>query len=124
MHHQLLLTLTVCLCVYCTSYKSFASFASKNSVRVQRIQLQAFADEKEALELLERASTVFGQNKYAIQGDDIYNAIKYLEKLTPEKRKKIGNAERLFSNLSPYQWQLILTTGDLDTQKTLGPQIK
>ena len=56
--------------------------------------------------------------------DNIYDAIRFLEKLLLEKRKKVEDAERMFRNLSPHKWQLILTTGDLDTQKTLGPQIK
>ena len=75
----------------------------------------------DAMLLLERSSTVFNMNKYAIQPDEIYDAIRFLEKKSPEERT---TPEQLYNALSGHEWQLILTTGDLETQKTLGPEIK
>ena len=36
----------------------------------------------------------------------------------------IFDSKNMYNTLQPYEWQLILTTGDLKTQKSLGAKIK
>lgn len=84
--------LVLVLILFCSLITTTHSFHIKYS-RIPSVSLlrssvsgNEFADDQQALTLLERASTVFGQNKYAIGGDSIYDAIRYLEKKVPEKR--------------------------------------
>ena len=110
--------------------RSSNSNSNSNSIRIKSksssITLKAssnsdvsvFKNAEDAMVVLDRASTVFGQNKYAISKDDIYDAIRYLERSISE-RKSEEDSERLFNSLSPNSWQLVLTTGDLSTQKKL-----
>lgn len=99
--------------------KAEAERMAAEKAAAERAAAEKLAATEEAMQLLRQAS-----NDKTVSPDDIYNAIRYMEKLLPAKRKDAEDAKRIFENLSPNSWQLILTTGDLETQKTLGPKIK